>query len=288
MEKTKILVDSTGDMPLEWMQKLDADVIPLHVLWEERGITEDDNRNYEDLKKFWDDLATEDDLPKTSQPTPVEFRTKFEKYFEEGYTNIFVLTLSSAMSGTYNSALLAAKEYGDKIEVLDSKFASSVNALVVYRIRELLDTGMVLKDVWKTVKEERENGRFGAFFYISNFDFLRKGGRVSGFASFVGTMLNLRVSLFIDDEGIMIPFGKSRGTKKAQKFVIKKAQEFIAPGSRIRLAMVHVKEEEETLKLLKMLENEYEVVDSVITPMGKVIASHVGPGTAGFGIEKLD
>jgi fatty acid-binding protein DegV len=86
----------------------------------------------------------------------------------------------------------------------------------------------------------------------------------------------------------MIPFGKSRGTKKAQKFVIKKAEEFIKPGSRIRLAMVHVKEEEETFKLLKMLENDYEVVDSVITPMGKVISSHVGPGTAGFGIEKLD
>ncbi len=288
MEKTKILVDSTGDMPLEWMKKLDADVIPLHILWEERGITEDDSRNYEDLKKFWDDLVKEDDLPKTSQPTPGEFKNRFERYFEEGYANIFVLTLSSQMSGTYNSAILASKAYGDKIQVLDSKYASSVNALIVYRIRELLDTGMSLKEVWEKVKSERESGRFGAFFYISNFDFLRKGGRVSGFASFVGTMLNLRVSLFINDDGIMIPFGKSRGTKKAQKFVIKKAQEYIEPGSKIRLAMVHVREEEEVLKLLKMLENDYEVVESVITPMGKVISSHVGPGTAGFGIEKLD
>ncbi|HOO32647.1 MAG TPA: DegV family protein [Thermotogota bacterium] len=288
MEKTKILVDSTGDMPLEWMKKLDADVIPLHVLWEERGITEDDSRNYDDLKKFWDDLVKEDDLPKTSQPAPVEFKNKFEQYFNEGYTNIFVLTLSTQLSGAYNSALLAAKEYGDRIVVLDSKFASSVNALVVYRIRELLDSGLPLQAVWSQVKEERENGRFGAFFYISNFDFLRKGGRVSGFASFVGTMLNLRVSLFINEEGIMIPFGKSRGTKKAQKFIIKKAQEYIEPGSKVRLAMVHVKEEEEVLKLLKMLESDFEVVESVITPMGKVIASHVGPGTAGFGIEKLD
>ena len=85
----------------------------------------------------------------------------------------------------------------------------------------------------------------------------------------------------------MIPFGKSRGTKKAQKLVIKKAQEFFPQGSRVRLTMVHSRNEDECNKLLKMLESEYEVVESIITPMGKVISSHVGPGTAGFGIERL-
>ena len=132
-----------------------------------------------------------------------------------------------------------------------------------------------------------EQKRFGAFFYVSNFNFLRKGGRVSRFASFVGTMLNLRVSIFINDDGEMIPFGKSRGTKKAQKLVISKAQEFFPHGSKVRLTMVHSRNEEECLKLQKMLESEYQVVESIITPMGKVISSHVGPGTAGFGIERL-
>jgi len=287
MERTKIIVDSTGDMPLEWIKKMDTDVIPLHILWEERGINEDDSRNYEDLKKFWDDLDKEEDLPKTSQPTPVEFKQRYDRFFEEGYTSIFVITLSSALSGTYNSAIIAAKEYGDKVQVIDSKIASSAIALMVYRTSELLSEGLDVVSVKEKMLKEMEEKRFGAFFYVSNFNFLRKGGRVSSFASFVGTMLNLRVSIFINDEGEMIPFGKSRGTKKAQKLVIKKAQEFYPSGSKVRLTMVHSRNEDECVKLLKMLESEYEVVESVITPMGKVISSHVGPGTAGFGIERL-
>ncbi|MEA1883170.1 MAG: DegV family protein [Thermotogota bacterium] len=287
MEKTKIIVDSTGDMPLEWITKMDVDVIPLHILWEERGINEDDSRNYDDLKKYWDDLDKEEDLPRTSQPTPVEFKQRYDRYFDEGYTSILVITLSSALSGTHNSAIISAKEYGDKVQVIDSKTASSAIALIVYRASELLSEGKDVITVKEQLLKETEQKRFGAFFYVSNFNFLRKGGRVSRFASFVGTMLNLRVSIFINDDGEMIPFGKSRGTKKAQKLVINKAHEFFPQGSKVRLTMVHSRNEEECLKLQKILESEYQVVESIITPMGKVISSHVGPGTAGFGIEKL-
>ncbi len=288
MEKIKIIVDSTGDMPLDWIKKMDVDVIPLHILWEERGITEDDSRNYDDLKKFWNDLDNEDDLPKTSQPTPVEFKQRYDRYFDEGYSSIFVITLSSALSGTYNSAIIAAKEYGERVQVIDSKIASSAIALMVYRASELITQGLDVISLKEQMLKERAERRFGAYFYVSNFNFLRKGGRVSGFASFVGNMLNLRVSIFINDEGEMIPFGKSRGTKKSQKLVIKKAHEDFPPGSKVRLSMVHSRNEDECSKLLKMLESEYEVVESIITPMGKVISSHVGPGTAGFGIERLE
>ena len=287
MERTKILVDSTGDMPLEWINKMDVDVIPLHILWEERGINEDDSRNYDDLKQYWDDLDKEEDLPKTSQPTLVEFKQRYDRYFEEGYAAVMVITLSSSLSGTYNSAIIAAKEYGERIQVIDSKTASSAIALMVYRASELLAEGMDVLKAKDELMKEIENKRFGAFFYVSNFNFLRKGGRVSRFASFVGTMLNLRVSIFINENGEMIPFGKSRGTKKAQKLVISKSHEFFPQGTKVRLTMVHSRNEEECENLLKMLKSEYEVVESVYTPMGKVISSHVGPGTAGFGIEKL-
>lgn len=287
MERTKILVDSTGDMPLEWINKMDVDVIPLHILWEERGINEDDSRNYDDLKQYWDDLDKEEDLPKTSQPTPVEFKQRYDRYFEEGYASVLVITLSSTLSGTYNSAIIAAKEYDERVQVIDSKTASSAIALMVYRASELLAEGMNVLKTKDELLKEIENKRFGAFFYVSNFNFLRKGGRVSRFASFVGTMLNLRVSIFINENGEMIPFGKSRGTKKAQKLVISKAHEYFPQGTKVRLTMVHSRNEEECENLLKVLKSEYEVVESVYTPMGKVISSHVGPGTAGFGIEKL-
>ncbi len=288
MEKTKIMLDSTCDIPAEWIEKLDAEIIPLHVLWEETQETEDDNRDYDDLEHFWFLLDTEEILPKTSQPTPVEFKEKYQRLFDEGYSRIVVLTLSTKMSGTYNSALLASKDYEGKIAVINSRMASSAIAVIGYRVRELLDTGRDIKTVKEIIEKEREAGKFGAFFYVSNFDFLRKGGRVSKFSSFVGSMLNLRVALFIDKNGDMVPFGKSRGSKRAQKFVIKKLKETFKPGSKIRLAMVHSNNIDECRSLENKLKESYEVVESVITPMGKVISSHVGPGTAGLGIQLME
>ncbi|HOO32648.1 MAG TPA: DegV family protein [Thermotogota bacterium] len=288
MEKVKILLDSISDIPLEWMEKMDVDVIPLHITWEKNRKTEDDCRDYDELERFWEELQTVEDLPKTSQPTPVEFLKLYEQYFSEGYDGVFVVTISSAMSGTYNSAVIAAKEYADKIVVIDSGLASVANALVGYRVHELLQSGKRFNELEPIIREDLTAGRFGAYFYVANFDFLRKGGRVSRFTGFVGTFLNLKVAIYINDEGILVPFGKSRGMKKAHKQLIEKAIECVKPGSKVRLAMVHSKNEAEAMELLEALKKVYEVTEWCLSPLGKAASSHVGPGTAGFGLERIE
>jgi len=287
MSKIKLILDSTGDIPLNWVKKLDVDNIPLHVLWEDNNTSEDDIRDFESIKNYWDKLETCEALPKTSQPTPVEFKNLFEKAFSEGYDQIFVVCLSSAMSGTFNSAEIASREYSDKVAVFDSRLASAANAVVIRRARELAEMGKDVFEIKEIIQRERSEHRFGAYFYVSNFNFLVKGGRVSKFAGFVGGLLNLRVSIFIDDNGNMIPFGKSRGSKKAQKNLLAELKKMIPEGESIVLTMVNSDNMEEAEELAELLKKKYDVKEIEFTPMGKVISSHVGPGTAGFGVEWL-
>ncbi len=287
MKKIKIILDSTGDLPLNWIEKLDVGNIPLHVLWEDSNTAEDDIRDFESIKKYWDRLDYSESLPKTSQPTPMEFKILFQNCFSEGYEQIFVICLSSAMSGTFNSAEIAAREFENKVAVFDSKMASAANALIARRARELAEAGKDVFEIKEIITRERFAHRFGAYFYVSNFNFLVKGGRVSKFAGFVGNLLNLRVSIFIDDAGNMIPFGKSRGSKKAQKNLIAELEKLIPEGESIVLTMVNSDNLEESKELAELLRKKYDVKEIEFTPMGKVISSHVGPGTAGFGVEWL-
>ncbi len=285
--KVKILVDSTADIKEEWLEKFDADLVPLKVVWSD-GNSEDDERAPMALRNFYDRLKKADEVPKTSQPTVFEFLQRYRNAEQAGYEGVVVVTLSSKMSGTANSAATAAREAAIPVEVFDTKLASSVNALVVRRARELAQTGKNPKEIVETLKKEREDKRFQALFYVSDFNYLVRGGRVSRFQGFLGAMFKIKVGVWINYEGDMIPFDKARGKTKAYELLVEKAGKEIPFSSKVRLAMIHADAEEEAKELLKVLKERYEVVDESFHMTGKVITTHVGPGMCGFGIERVD
>ncbi|MFN3283520.1 MAG: DegV family protein, partial [Pseudothermotoga sp.] len=155
------------------------------------------------------------------------------------------------------------------------------------RARELEKEGLSAQKIVQLLEQDIKSGRYKAIFYVSNFDFLVKGGRVSRMQGFFGSLLNIHVGLWIDPEGKLVPFEKARGTKRAQEMLINKALNLVPKGSKVRLLMVDADARESTSVLLEMLKQHYEVLDVDFTEMGKVITTHVGPGTAGFGLEVI-
>ncbi len=288
MAKIKILVDSTSDMPVDWIQKLDVDIVPLYVNWPDGTSEKDDTRDYQQLQKFYQKLVESSELPKTSQPSIEDWRAVYEKYEKEGYDGILVLTISTAMSGTFNSASLAAKMVKIPVQVVDTKMASSIIANMARYVRELIESSMELEKVAEEVMKKRQANKFGAFFYVSDFNFLVKGGRVSRFQGFVGSLLKIKVGIYIDDEGNMIPFSKARGTKSAIDMLLNKCEEIgFKPGQEVGLTMVGCNSEEDLKQIENALKARYKIKYLAYTPTGKVISTHVGPGMAGFGIEAL-
>lgn len=284
--KVKILVDSTADIPFSWMEKYDMDSIPLYVVWED-GTSEPDERTPEEIENFYRRIREASSVPKTSQPSVEDFKKKYLKYQEEGYDAVLVFTISSKLSGTYNSAVLAAREVDIPVHVIDTRLASGAIPLPARVAREMLEKGVTVEEVLKGIDERMKSSDFKAIFYVSDFNYLVKGGRVSKFQGFVGNLLKIRVCLHIED-GELIPYRKVRGDRKAIEALIEKLREDTPEGSKLRVIGVHADNEAGVMELLNTLRKKYEVVDEIISPMGKVITTHVGPGTVGFGIEVLE
>jgi DegV family protein with EDD domain len=287
MGRFKIVLDSTSDVPRGWTEKFDLEIIPLHVTWPD-GSQEDDTRDLSEIQSFYDRISKAKELPKSSQPSVGEFLNLYEKIKKQGYEEIVVMTISTALSGTHDSAVQAAKQFDLPVHVIDTKLASAAMPLPARRARELEKEGKSTTEIVKIIENDLKAGRYKAIFYVSNFDFLVKGGRVTRLQGFLGTLLNIHVGLFINEEGKLIPFEKARGQKRAQEMLIKKALSMVPEGKRVRLLMVDANERESTKVLLEMLKQHYNVLDAEFTEMGKVITTHVGPGTAGFGMEVIE
>lgn len=287
MKKIKIVLDSTSDVPRDWIEKFDFAIIPLHVTWPD-GAQEDDSRDLNEIQSFYDRVSKAKELPKSSQPSVGEFLNLYEDIKKKGYEEIIVMTISTALSGTYDSALQAAKQFDMPIYVIDTKLASAAISLPARRARELEKEGKSAKEIAEIIQEDIKKDRYKAIFYVSNFDFLVKGGRVTKLQGFFGNLLNIHVGLFINEEGKLIPFEKARGQKRAQEMLVKKALSMVSEGKKVRLLMVDANARESTKVLLEMLKQHYEVLDVEFTEMGKVITTHVGPGTAGFGMEVVE
>lgn len=283
--KVKIMLDSTADIPQEWIKRFDITTIPLHLTWPDGTQEDDDSREFQVISDFWRRLESSDKLPKSSQPSPGEIRSFYEKAFNDGFEEILVLCISTNMSGTYNTAKLVAEEFSKPIYVVDTKKASAINPLMAKRAHELIDEGKNVEEIGKILEKEISEGKYHAVFYVSKFDFLVKGGRVSKFQGFVGNLLSINVGLYIEHEsGSMIPFKKVRGEKKAQTMLLNKILEEVPEGSTVDVILVHADNEKGINALKKPLEDTYNIREMATSVMGKVISTHVGPGTAGFGL----
>lgn len=288
MSKIKILVDSTSDFPKEMMKEWDVDIVPLYVNWPDGSSEKDDTREFNELKEFYEKLKSVKELPKSSQPTIEDWKQKYLELEAQGYDGVLAITISSKMSGTFNSAVLASHEVNIPVKVIDSRMASTAISPMVRYARELLSLGAELNQVVQELEKKISAKGFGAFFFVQDFDFLVKGGRVSKFSGFVGSLLKIRVGIYINEEGNMVPFAKARGFKAIVDELIKKAEsEGFTRGSEVDLYMVSCDNMEELKQIEQILRDFYKVRSVYYTPTGKVISMHVGPGQAGFGLEKF-
>ena len=288
MSKLKIILDSTADVPREWKDKYDFGFVPLRVVWPD-GSVEDDSWEPEEIMDFYRRIRESKELPKTSQPSPEDFARIYREVIDAGYDEILVLCISTKLSGTYNSAKTASNDFDIPIYVMDTKQASAAAALVALRAYELSQRGLGAKEVYDKLKDEIDSGNFLGIFYVSDFNFLVKGGRITKFQGFIGSMLKLKVAVYITETGEMIPFGKARGSRKAHELIISKVLEKYKVGSKLRVIPVSADNEKEAKELAKKFEEYYDV--EILDPpsmMAKVITTHVGPGTAGCAIEKIE
>jgi len=271
----QIIIDSIADVTGEDREKLI--ILPVTIRF-------DDGSEYKDgetitHKEFYERLIESDALPTTSQVTPYDYEQVFEKVKEAGDTAV-VITMSSRLSGTYQSACIAASEYEGIITVVDSLSAAVGE-------RALVDMAMALRDEGKSAKEiaeviEVERGNLQVVAVLDTLEYLKKGGRISSAVAFAGGVLAIKPVVGIED-GAVVMYGKARGSKNAGNALVSQINacggiDFTKP---YRVGYTGLSDH----LLKKYIADSSEMWDKYVDDIpyqtiGCGIGTHIGPGAA--------
>lgn len=214
MEKIKIITDSTADLSQELYDKYDIEVLPLLINFGDESYLDGVEINPEEVFRR---IEKDDILPTTAQVIPTRFEEVYKKYLDEGY-KIISIHMSSAMSGTYQSACIAKNSLeSDDIVVIDSQNVTSALGILVLKAAELREKGLALHEIEQQIINSIDKVECSIVF--ESLEYLVRGGRISKTAGVLGGMLGIKVILEIKD-GLMSVKDKIRGNKKAIKRVI--------------------------------------------------------------------
>lgn len=273
----KIITDSCCDFPNEMYAELDLTMVPLSV--EFRGQVYDD-KNDDSLKEMYDGLRA-GEAAKTSAVNPDRWANTMERVLAEGQ-DVLALAFSSGLSTTYQSAVIAADELrekypGRKIYVVDTLSASMGQGLLVWYACKKRDEGMPLEELHAWVEENKLH--LCHWFTVDDLMYLRRGGRISATTALVGTMLQIKPVLHMDDEGHLINMAKARGRKASIDALARKVEELRGNYDNSTMFISHGDCLEDAEYLAKLLKERCGVKKVRISYVGAVIGSHSGPGT---------
>lgn len=279
MAEYVLFTDSTTDLPVELVQEMKVEVMPLvFTLGDKHYRNYPDNRELSP-KEFYDRLRA-GEVSTTSQINQADFLDTFTPVLEQG-KDILYLAFSSGLSGTFNSARLTAEDLREQfpertIEVIDTLQASMGEGLAVYYAACLKNEGRSLREVADWFVENRQS--ICAWFTVDDLMFLKRGGRVSGAAAVAGTLLGIKPVLHVDDEGHLVPMEKVRGRRASLDGLVKhfQATALDITGGTVFLSHGDCKEDcDYVADKLRALG----VKDLHIGDIGPVIGAHSGPGT---------
>lgn len=279
MNKIILMTDSCCDLPYDFIKDNDIVVIKLMLTIGEKTITDDLGRTLK-YSDFYN-LIREGEMPKTAQVNVYEFEQEFEKYIKNGDKVIYI-GFSSGLSGTYNSACIASESLKEKysdadITVIDSKCASMGLGLLVYYACEMRKNGKSKDEIVKWVEDNKLN--IIHWFTVEDLNHLYRGGRVSRTSATVGSLLNIKPVMYVNNDGKLIPFEKARGRKKSITSIVNKVAENIINPEEQVVFISHGDCSDDVEYLKQKLLEKIKVKNIIDNYIGPVIGSHSGPGT---------
>lgn len=279
----KIITDSTADFTAAEAAELGIDIVHLRTRFgDEEYIDGVDITPHQ----FYEKLVESDVLPTTSQPSPAEFEAAFASALEEA-GEVVAITISSALSGTYQSAVIAAEAFGDRVRVVDSLSASIGEQVIVRRAAQLAAEGLSAAELAGRIEAER--GDVCVLALLDTLEYLKRGGRISAAAAFAGGVLAIKPVITLRD-GAVVMAGKARGSKNGgnllNQFAEKRGIDFSRPyllgytGLSDALLMKYAADSGELWRAY--------AEELPVTAIGSVIGTHGGPGAiavAFFGLK---
>ena len=268
----RIIVDSTTDLPEQTARRVT--VVPLTIHFGEQQYVSGVDI---DARKFYEMLVEGDVLPTTSQPTPYAFTQVFQEAVDAGDT-VVCITVSSKLSGTYQSACIAAADFPGKVFVVDSLTVAIGGGILTEYALSLTDKGMDAEEIAWKLMQKREKVRLLAL--LDTLEYLKKGGRISSAVAFAGGLLNIKPVIAVADGEVKM-LGKARGSKQGNNLLVQEIDKAGGVDFEKPLLLGYT-------GLSDALLQKY-IVDSAalwqgkveqlpVSTVGSVVGTHAGPG----------
>lgn len=277
MSNIAIVTDSTAYIPQELRKEHQITMIPLNVIFgqdsykEEMEITD---------QQFYEKMKETEELPKTSQPAIGLFEEAFQKLADD-YEQIIVITLSSGISGTHQTALAAGNMTPDvQVHVFDSEVSCMVQGFYVLSAAKMANQGYSSKAILDHLYNMKNH--MHAFFIADDLNHLHRGGRLNGAQLFVGSLLQIKPVLHFDNK-VIVPYEKVRTTKKALAKIYRLLDVDAKDGAPLDITVIHGNRSDKAAKIAAELREKYPNTNVNISYFGPVIGTHLGEGSLGIG-----
>ena len=273
----KFVIDSASDILPQEAAALGITVLPLTVIF--NGST---YRDAVDLshREFFEKLASSKELPTTSQLPPADFADCFEALVAEGH-DVVVITVSSKLSGTCQSATIAAADFPGRVFVVDSLSAAIGQRILLLRGLQLAEQDLSAREIAEILDQEKTRIRVMAV--IDTLEYLKKGGRISAATALAGTVLSMKPAIEISD-GLVAMAGKARGSRQANALLRQLMDKYGGANPDAPYALVYSGLNDDHLqKFIAEQSDLWQAGDDLpIHSLGCVIGTHVGPGAYGI------
>lgn len=271
MSRIKIVTDSTSYITKEFSAKENVAVVPLNYIFD--GVSYKEGFKGE-FDQFFEKLGSTKLFPTTSQPSAGEFVEAFENAFVDN-DEVIAILLSSKLSGTYNSALLAKNILEDKsVTIIDTETTASNLRYLVEDAIEMVNQGKSSGEIKEFIDKKKYSMK--AYLFADTLEYLSRGGRLSTLQSTVGNLLNIKPIIQLKD-GELSLLEKTRGTNKALALIIDKIPEDVS-----KIGVCHAINYEEAIKIKNNLQEKFPNALISVDELGPVIGSHLGPKAIGI------
>lgn len=278
MSKIAVVTDSTTYLPPELVQQYNITIAPQVLIWGDQTYRDGVDITSE---QFFTRLKTTKVMPTTSQVAVLSFQEIFQDLVNKDF-EVLALLVSSKLSGTNQSAA-QAKELmgpaGEKVHIVDSQSVAMALGFQALAVARALQGGASLKEA--IALAEKSHTYTGVFFAVDTLEFLHRGGRIGGAQRFIGSVLNMKPILAIQDgrvEGVERIRTKSKAHERVLELVVEKTR----GKSPIRIATLHANAAEDAKALLARAQQQLNPIESIFTEVSPTVGTHAGPGTVGL------
>lgn len=280
MQKIALIVDSACDLSLETLNERNIKLLPLRISYSDKEYRDKIDISADEI---YNNLEKE--VPKTSLPSAEIMEEILMSLENEGYTHVIAITISSGLSGTFNSIRLVLEDHPKlKSYVFDTKILAMPEGIMALEVSDLINSGKSFEEIVSAIPKIRDS--ISGYFTINTLEYLKRGGRIGKISGTIGEMLNLKPVVSVDDDGVYYTVCKARGRKQSILKLTNILKDELSLGP-CKVWVLQGGALEEAKKFMESIKDLKNIVTLNMSQISPALGVHGGPGLLGLAIQKV-